>query len=117
MAQATERMRLGTCVTNPATREPTVTAPAGHARRALRRADGPGDRARRQRAAGAGQAADDDGDLEEAILSSATWSRAGRVEYDGTELQLPWTGRWKLPVWVAGYGPMALRMTGRVAEA
>src|SRR5918998_4257936 len=26
MAQATERMRLGTCVTNPATREPSVTA-------------------------------------------------------------------------------------------
>src|SRR5437773_11943561 len=27
MAQATKRMRLGTCVTNPATREPSVTAP------------------------------------------------------------------------------------------
>src|SRR5207248_10808191 len=26
MAQNTNRMRLGTCVTNPATREPTVTA-------------------------------------------------------------------------------------------
>ncbi len=28
MAQATEHMRLGTCVTNPATREPAVTASA-----------------------------------------------------------------------------------------
>src|SRR2546429_1886448 len=28
MAQNTKRMRLGTCVTNPATREPTVTASA-----------------------------------------------------------------------------------------
>src|SRR3954469_3287691 len=28
MATATTRMRLGTCVTNPATREPTVTASA-----------------------------------------------------------------------------------------
>src|SRR5919199_608105 len=28
MAQNTTRMRLGTCVTNPATREPTVTASA-----------------------------------------------------------------------------------------
>src|SRR5512140_4012619 len=28
MAGATTRMRLGTCVTNPATREPTVTASA-----------------------------------------------------------------------------------------
>jgi alkanesulfonate monooxygenase SsuD/methylene tetrahydromethanopterin reductase-like flavin-dependent oxidoreductase (luciferase family) len=42
---------------------------------------------------------------------------AGRsVVYEGTELQLPWTGRWELPVWVAGYGPMALAMTGRVAD-
>ncbi|MBI3751840.1 MAG: LLM class flavin-dependent oxidoreductase, partial [Chloroflexi bacterium] len=24
--------------------------------------------------------------------------------------------RWKLPVWVAGYGPMALAMTGRIAD-
>src|SRR5678809_872514 len=28
MAQASERLRLGTCVTNPATREPSVTASA-----------------------------------------------------------------------------------------
>src|ERR687897_2555985 len=28
MAQATSRLRLGTCVTNPASREPTVTASA-----------------------------------------------------------------------------------------
>src|SRR2546421_11485159 len=28
MATASERLRLGTCVTNPATREPTVTASA-----------------------------------------------------------------------------------------
>ena len=38
------------------------------------------------------------------------------VTYDGTELQLTWTGRSSLPVWVAGYGPMALAMTGRVAD-
>ena len=46
MAGVTERMRLGTCVTNPGTREPTVTASvAGHARRDLRRPDGPRHRA------------------------------------------------------------------------
>ena len=38
------------------------------------------------------------------------------MTYEGTELRLPWTGSWKLPVWVAGYGPMALAMTGRVAD-
>jgi alkanesulfonate monooxygenase SsuD/methylene tetrahydromethanopterin reductase-like flavin-dependent oxidoreductase (luciferase family) len=42
---------------------------------------------------------------------------AGRpVTYEGTELQLTWTGRWDLPVWIAGYGPMALAMTGRIAD-
>src|SRR5205814_7549874 len=38
------------------------------------------------------------------------------VMYEGTELRFPWTGGWQLPVWVAGYGPMALAMTGRIAD-
>jgi alkanesulfonate monooxygenase SsuD/methylene tetrahydromethanopterin reductase-like flavin-dependent oxidoreductase (luciferase family) len=38
------------------------------------------------------------------------------VTYEGTELELTWAGKWKLPVWVAGYGPMALAMTGRVGD-
>ena len=29
---------------------------------------------------------------------------------------MPWAGRWRLPVWIAGYGPMALAMTGRIAD-
>ena len=36
--------------------------------------------------------------------------------WEGTDVRLPWTGSWRLPVWVAGYGPMALSMTGRVAD-
>ncbi|MFV2062316.1 MAG: LLM class flavin-dependent oxidoreductase, partial [Chloroflexota bacterium] len=40
---------------------------------------------------------------------------------DADELSLSyngrlWTGAWKLPVWIAGYGPMVLAMTGRVAD-
>ena len=118
MAQATERMRLGTCVTNPATREPSVTASlAGGPRRALRRPDGPRDRARRLRPARPRQAADDDGDARGGDpRRSGSSSRGDPVEYEGTELQLPWTGNWTLPVWVAGYGPMALAMTGRIAD-
>ncbi len=38
------------------------------------------------------------------------------MDYEGKELRLSWTGSWTLPVWVAGYGPMALAMTGRVAD-
>ena len=68
MAGATERLRLGTCVTNPATREPTVTASAlATLDEISRRPDGPRHRARRFGPAGARQAADDDGHLEEAI--------------------------------------------------
>ena len=61
MALNTERMRLGTCVTNPATREPSVTASvARDPRRDLRRPHGPGHRPGRQRPPGAGQAAHHD---------------------------------------------------------
>jgi probable F420-dependent oxidoreductase len=54
--------------------------------------------------------------LEEAIAVIRDLVEGRAVQYEGTELQLPWTGTWKLPVWVAGYGPMALAMTGRIAD-
>ena len=54
--------------------------------------------------------------LEEAIGVIRDLVEGRTVTYEGTELNLPWTGSWKLPVWVAGYGPMALAMTGRVAD-
>ena len=38
------------------------------------------------------------------------------VAFEGTDLELRWSGKWTLPVWVAGYGPMALSMAGRVAD-
>jgi probable F420-dependent oxidoreductase len=54
--------------------------------------------------------------LEEAIGVIRDLVEGRSVTYEGTELQLPWTGNWSLPVWVAGYGPMAIAMTGRVAD-
>jgi alkanesulfonate monooxygenase SsuD/methylene tetrahydromethanopterin reductase-like flavin-dependent oxidoreductase (luciferase family) len=54
--------------------------------------------------------------LEEAIVVIKALVEGRSIEYEGTELRLPWTGAWQLPVWVAGYGPMALAMTGRVAD-
>jgi alkanesulfonate monooxygenase SsuD/methylene tetrahydromethanopterin reductase-like flavin-dependent oxidoreductase (luciferase family) len=53
---------------------------------------------------------------EEAIRVIRDLVEGRSVTYEGTELQLTWTGKWKLPVWVAGYGPMALAMTGRIAD-
>ena len=117
MATASERLRLGTCVTNPATREPSVTASALATLNQVSggRMDlgiGRGDSARRVLGKGPTTMAT----LEEAIRVIRDLVEGRPVKYEGTELQLTWSGRWKLPVWVAGYGPMALTMTGRVAD-
>jgi probable F420-dependent oxidoreductase len=117
MAQATERMRLGTCVTNPATREPSVTASTLAVLNEVSggRMDlgiGRGDSARRV----LGKPPTTMATLEEAIAAIKGLVEGRTVAYEGAELQLPWTGSWTLPVWVAGYGPMALAMTGRVAD-
>jgi probable F420-dependent oxidoreductase len=117
MAQGTERMRLGTCVTNPATREPSVTASTLATLDELSggRMDlgiGRGDSARRV----LGKPPTTMKTLEEAIGVIRDLVEGRTVTFEGTELVLPWTGKWKLPVWVAGYGPMALAMTGRVAD-
>src|SRR3954467_11332541 len=117
MAEATTTLRLGTCVTNPATREPSVTASALAVLNEITggRMDlgiGRGDSARRV----LGKPPTTMATLEEAIRVIRDLVEGRAVTYEGTELQLPWTGSWKLPVWVAGYGPMALAMTGRVAD-
>src|SRR4249920_1075230 len=117
MAQATTRLRLGTCVTNPATREPSVTASALAVLDEVSggRMDlgiGRGDSARRV----LGKPPTTMASLEEAIVVIRELVEGRPVTYEGTELQFPWTRGWDLPVWVAGYGPMALAMTGRVAD-
>jgi probable F420-dependent oxidoreductase len=117
MAGATERLRLGTCVTNPATREPSVTASTLAVLNEVSggRMDlgiGRGDSARRV----LGKPPTTMATLEEAIRVIRDLVEGRTVEYEGTELQLPWSGTWKLPVWVAGYGPMALALTGRIAD-
>src|SRR6478609_2622735 len=117
MAGATTRLRLGTCVTNPATREPSVTASALAVLDEVSggRMDlgiGRGDSARRV----LGKPPTTMATLEEAIRVIKALVEGRRIEYEGTELQLTWAGQWTLPVWVAGYGPMALAMSGRVAD-
>jgi len=117
MAQATERMRFGTCVTNPATREPSVTAStlAGLDELSDGRMDlgiGRGDSARRM----IGKPPTTLKRLEEAIGVIRDLVAGRTVTFEGAELSFPWAKGWTLPVWVAGYGPMALKMTGRVAD-
>ena len=117
MAESTSRLRLGTCVTNPATREPSVTASALAVLQEVSggRMDlgiGRGDSARRV----LGKAPTSMKDLEEAIHVIRALVEGRSIEFEGTELRFPWTAGWPLPVWVAGYGPVALKLTGRVAD-
>ena len=117
MAGASDRLRLGTCVTNPGTREPTVTASllAELDEISGGRMDlgiGRGDSARRV----LGKPPITLAHTEEAIRVIRALVAGESIEYEGTELHFPWTKGWTLPVWVAGYGPMAIAMTGRVAD-
>ncbi|HTS14101.1 MAG TPA: TIGR03842 family LLM class F420-dependent oxidoreductase [Candidatus Sulfotelmatobacter sp.] len=117
MAQHTTTMRLGTCVTNPATREPSVTASALAVLDELSegRMDlgiGRGDSARRV----LGKAPTSIKDLEEAVHVIRALVEGRAIEYEGAELQLTWNCGWPLPVWLAGYGPVVLKLTGRVAD-
>jgi len=117
MALNSRQLRLGTCVTNPGTREPTVTASTLATLNEISggRMDlgiGRGDSARRV----LGKPPITMAGTEEAIRVIRDLVEGRSVVYEGTELQFPWTGSWTLPVWVAGYGPMALAMTGRIAD-
>ncbi len=117
MAEVTDGLRLGTCVTNPGTREPSVTASALATLDELSggRMDlgiGRGDSARRV----LGKPPTTMATLEEAIRVIRALVAGEHIEYEGTDLHFPWTRGWELPVWVAGYGPMVLAMTGRVAD-
>jgi len=117
MAQNSTRLRLGPCVTNPATREPSVTASALAVLQILSKGRmdlgiGRGDSARRV----LGKKPTTLDDLEEATVAIRDLCEGGTVTYDGIALTLDWAEPYDLPVWIAGYGPKALALTGRVAE-
>jgi probable F420-dependent oxidoreductase len=117
MAVNTQRMRLGTCVTNPATREPSVTASLLATLNELSggRMDlgiGRGDSARRVM----GKPPTTLARLEEATALIRDLVEGRAVKQEGTDLHLPWTRGDRLPVWVAGYGPKALEVTARIAD-
>ena len=118
-AQATSTMRLGHLVTNPGTREPTVLA-SGYAtlhdisdgRMAM--GIGRGDSARRY----IGQQPVKVAEFERRLRMIKELMNGRPVEWNGKELQLKWV-RPKLPaipMWVAGYGPKALAVAGRVGD-
>jgi probable F420-dependent oxidoreductase len=117
MAINTTHMRLGTCVTNPTTRDPSVTASALATLDEISggRMDlgiGRGDSAVRR----LGKRPTTMRTLEEAVTVIRDLVEGRSTTYEGTDLDLPWTNGRTLPVWIAGYGPMALALTGRIGD-
>jgi probable F420-dependent oxidoreductase len=116
MALSTSRLRLGTCVTNPAVRDPTVTASLLSTLNLISggRMDlgiGRGDSSRRV----LGKAPTTLVELEAAVDCIRRLAEGDKVAYEGEDIRLTWANG-KLPVWIAGYGPKALQLTGRIAD-
>ncbi len=114
---ATTQLRLGTCVTNPATRDVTVTASALATLNEITGGRmvlgiGRGDSARRVM----GKPPTTVAYMEECCRIVRTLTAGEPLVLDGTEIQMSWAMHGPVPVWVAGYGPMALAAAGRVAD-
>jgi probable F420-dependent oxidoreductase len=117
MAVNTSKMRLGTCVTNPAVRDPTVTASLFATLNLISggRMDlgiGRGDSSRR--VMGKKPAALER--LEEAVRIVRQLCAGDQVIYEGHPIRMKWATGGIPPVWVAGYGPKALNCAGRIAD-
>ena len=54
--------------------------------------------------------------LREAVHVIREMANGRAVDYKGSELRLPWAGKGRLEVWVAAYGPKALALTGEVGD-
>ena len=113
----TKRMRMGTCVTNPAVRDATVTASllATLNRISGGRMDlgiGRGDSSRRVMGKNPTTLAR----LEETVKVVRDLCGGKKIEYEGQAIQMAWADSGVPPVWIAGYGPKALRCAGRTGD-
>jgi probable F420-dependent oxidoreductase len=106
----------GTCVTNPRTRDPIVTASAFATLNQITGGKmicgiGRGDSSVRViKRKPANLAA-----VEAAVETIRTLGSGGKMDVGGAEAQMPWASG-NLPVYVAGYGPKALRLAGKVGD-
>ncbi|HVC83300.1 MAG TPA: TIGR03842 family LLM class F420-dependent oxidoreductase [Chloroflexota bacterium] len=116
MALATQHMRLGTCVTNPGTREPSVTASVFATLNEISGGRmvvgiGRGDSARRVM----GKPPTTLARLETAIKEIRALGTGEEATDDDHPVRIPWASG-GLPIYVAAYGPKALRLAGRVGD-
>jgi probable F420-dependent oxidoreductase len=117
MAANTKNMRLGTCVTNPAVRDVTVSASLFatlniFSRGRMQLGIGRGDSSRRV----LGKKPTTLENLEEFVRVFRELNGGKSVELDGVNTRFPWANSGVPPVWVAGYGPKALRTAGRIGD-
>jgi probable F420-dependent oxidoreductase len=113
----TKRVIVGPMVTNPATRDWTVTASTyatlnemygnrticgiGRGDSAVRVTNGAPTTLKT---------------LRESIHVIRELANSRSVEYNGATLQFPWSVGSTLDIWVAAYGPLALKLTGEVGD-
>jgi probable F420-dependent oxidoreductase len=117
-ADRTSRMKLGHFVTNPGTREPTVLASAYATLHDISEGRmvmgiGRGDSARRTIGLQPVKMAE----FEQACRMIKDLMNGRPVEWNGKELKLEWARTEpQIPLYVAGYGPKALGVAGRVSD-
>ena len=118
-ADKTERIRLGHFVTNPGIRDPTITASwyatmqdISNGRMAL--GIGRGDSSRRVVGLKPVKVAD----FEARCRMIKDLMNGREVEWNEKQLKLEWVRDElpDIPMWIAGYGPKALAVAGRVAD-
>lgn len=113
----THRIKVGPYVTNPATRDWTVTASVfatlneTYGNRTVC-GIGRGDSAVRV-LNGAPVSVKE---MRESIHVIKELANCRPVEHNGSRLQFPWAQSSELEVWVAGYGPLALKAAGEVGD-
>src|ERR1700758_3456859 len=116
MAANTKNLRLGTCVTNPAVRDITVTASlfatlniisGGRMELGI----GRGDSSRRV----LGKKPVTTAQLGEAVKEFRDLTGGREVQHDGQSTRISWAPG-SPRVWIAGYGPKVLDLAGRIAD-
>ena len=118
VADKTERIKLGHCVTNPGIRDPTITASWYATMQDLSGGRmvmgiGRGDSSRRVVGLKPVRVAE----FERRLRMMKDLMNGRPVEWNEKELTLEWAkGRPEIPMHVAGYGPKALAVAGRVGD-
>jgi probable F420-dependent oxidoreductase len=117
MLSATERIMVGTFVTNPVSRDPSVTASTFATLNDMFGnrtvcGVGRGDSVVRV----LGRKPTTLRQLEEAMHVIKELAEGREVDYADVKVRIPWVTDGKLDVWMAGYGPKALSLIGRKAD-